>query len=184
MLTALAGSILRPAIFVEMNFVSGPVYIWSGIGSVVWNSHTWLGVGNLGTISAIEDGSHVDARGITLSLSGIDSSLLADALQQMRIGLAVVVRFGLYDASNVLIADPFISWSGRIDQPTIDVSGESAVISINCENRLLDMNVAVDRRYTNDDQQIDHPGDLGFQFVNSIQERQIYWGRLPNNTNV
>ena len=44
------------------------------------------------------------------------------------------------------------------------------------------MNVAVDRRYTDEDQQMDYPGDLGFQFVNGIQEAQIYWGRSPSST--
>ena len=57
------------------------------------------------------------------------------------------------------------------------------MISINCENRLLDMNTPVDRRYTQDDQQIDHPGDMGFQFVNGITEINIYWGKSPTTSN-
>ena len=68
-------------------------------------------------------------------------------------------------------------------QATIDVAGQSAVIGINCESRLLDMNVPVYRRYTNEDQQIDHPGDRGFEFVSAIQETTIYWGRVPNSQN-
>jgi hypothetical protein len=69
-----------------------------------------------------------------------------------------------------------------MDQPTIDVDGTTATIAINCESRLLDMNVAVDRRYTNEDQQLDHPGDRGLEFVNSIQEVVIYWGRSPSSS--
>jgi hypothetical protein len=45
------------------------------------------------------------------------------------------------------------------------------------------MNVPANRRYTQEDQQRDYPGDLGFQFVNSIQESQIFWGPGPGTSN-
>ena len=70
-----------------------------------------------------------------------------------------------------------------MDQPTIDVSGDAATITVNCENRLYEMNVPANRRYTQEDQQRDYPGDLGFQFVNSIQESQIFWGTGPGTSN-
>jgi hypothetical protein len=74
-------------------------------------------------------------------------------------------------------------FSGKMDQPTIDVTGPLATIAINCESRLVEMNVAVDRRWTNEDQQLDFPGDLAFQFVNGIQDAQIYWGKSPSSVN-
>lgn len=186
MLTAIQSSSFQPALLVEMHFVSGVSYVWNGRGTLSWNSHSWLGVGNFGSISVIEEGATVSARGITLALSGIDASMLADALQEMQVGLPAVVYLGIFDPANpgVLFNTPLTSWAGRMDQPTIDVDGTTASISINCENRLVVMDVAVDRRYTNDDQQIDHPGDLGFQFVNSIQEQTVYFGRTPNGSNV
>ena len=185
MLSAIQSSVLRPAVFVEIHFRSGVSYIWSGSGTIVWNGHSWLGVGNLGSLSMIEEGVTVNARGISLSLSGINSSMLADALQDLQLGLPAVIYLGLFDSASppALLSSPLTSWAGRVDQPTIDVSGESATITVNCESRLIDMNVAVDRRYTHDDQQISHPGDLGFQFVNSIQELTVYFGRTPNGQN-
>ena len=53
-----------------------------------------------------------------------------------------------FSAPGVLIASPITVWRGLLDQPTIDVSADTASISINCESRLIEMNVAVDRRYT------------------------------------
>jgi len=184
MLAAIQTSILRPAIFVELHFASGVAYVWSGYGTIVWNGHSWLGVGNLGTISVIEEGVTVNARGISITLSGINSSMLADALQDMQIGAPVMIYFGLFDSSSPpsLLPDPLTSWAGRMDQPTINVGGDTSSITVNCENRLIDMNVPVDRRYTHDDQQISHPGDLAFQFVNSIQELTVYFGRTPTNS--
>ena len=182
-LAAIQSQQIRPALFVEGNFVSGPLNVWSGSGSVTWNGKSWMGVGSFGGVSTIEEGSTVEAKGITLTLSGIDPTLLTDVLSEFQVGLPVTVWLGLFDQTNVLIPNPVTAFAGRMDQPTIDVDGTSATITINCENRLLDMNTPVDRRYTNEDQQLDHPGDRGFEFVNSIQEVTIYWGRTPNSLN-
>lgn len=182
MLAAIQASALAPALFVQAQFVTGTVYFWSGTGNISWNAHTWVGVGSLGSVSAVNESASLEATGIALTLSGIDATLLADVLQEMQLGAPVVVYFGLFAAGS-LIADPVPSWAGRMDQPTIDIGGQTATITINCENRLVDMNVAVDRRYTFDDSQMDNPGDLGLQFVNSIQEITIWWGKTPVSSN-
>jgi len=182
-LAAIQSASLRPALFVEAHFTSGPIYVWSGVGPIVWGGHTWTGLGSLGSVSTIDESATVEAKGITLTLSGIDSALLTGILDEFQVGLPVVVSLGLFDAVGALIADPVASFVGAMDQPTLDVTGTSATIAINCESRLLELNVAVDRRYTNEDQQRDYPGDRGFEFVNSIQEAQIYWGRTPSSVN-
>ena len=182
-LAAIESAQLRPALFVEANFVSGPLYVWSGRGSITWNGQTWVGIGALGSVSTIEEGSTVEAKGITLTLSGIDPTLLTDVLTEFQVGLPVTVWLALFDATTSLIPNPVTAFAGRMDQPTLDVDGTTASITINCENRLLDMNTPVDRRYTNEDQQLDHPGDRGFEFVNSIQEVTIFWGRTPSSHN-
>ena len=182
-LAAISSAMLRPALFVQATFVSGPLYVWSGIGPITWNGQVWIGIGTLGSVSTIEEGSTVSAKGITLTLSGLDPTLLTDVMEEFQVGLPVMVTLGVFDDTGALIADPVCCFSGRMDQPTIDVSGTTASIAINCENRLVEMNVSVERRYTDEDQQLDYPGDLGFQFVNGIQDAQIYFGRSPSSKN-
>jgi hypothetical protein len=182
-MAAIAAAELRPALFVEAWFRTGPIYVWSGVGELSWGGHTWVGIGTLGSVSTIEEGATVEAKGVTLSMSGIDIDLLDEVLNEFQVGLPALVYLGLFDADGDLIPDPVISWAGRIDQPTIDIDENTATISIACENRLVDMNVAVDRRYTNEDQQLDHPGDRGFEFVPAIQDVMIYWGRSPSSSN-
>lgn len=177
MQAALAAGVFSTAVFVEIHFISGPVYLWSGVGPRVWSGKTWVGVGALGSVSAIDEGASIEARGILLTLSGIDPTLLPLVLEEFRPGLPALVHLGVFNG-DALIADPIVSWAGRTDQPSIS-AGETATISISCENRLVDMNTAVDRRYTNDDQQRDHPGDLGFLFVPGIQEVPLNWGQTP-----
>jgi hypothetical protein len=183
-LAAITSAKLLPALFIEAWFTTGPYYVWTGIGAITWNGQVWSGLGSLLGVSTIEEVGNVEAKGITLSLSGIDATLLASILGEVQLGLPVVVSLGLFDSTGTtLIADPVCSWAGRMDQPTFDMDGTKATISINCESRLVDMNVAVDRRYTNEDQQLDYPGDLGMMFVNSIQDAIIFWGSAPSGHN-
>jgi hypothetical protein len=174
--------LVRPAQFVELSFVSSTVYVWSGRGEIVWDGQTWLGVGQFGGLSSIEEGTNVQARGIVLTLSGIDLTLLTGLLTDYRQGLPVLVYLGFFDpTSGALVASPICAWAGRTDQPTLTVSGDAATLSVACENRLVEMNVSVDRRYTAEDQNLDYPGDVGFSFVPSIQAITIYWGKFPSS---
>ena len=182
-IAAIESGMIRPALLVEANFTSGALNVWSGRGELTWDSKTWSGVGQLGSVSTVEEGSTVEARGVTLTMSGIDATLLTGIMTEFQVGLPATVWLALFDASNAIIANPVIAFRGRMDQPTIDVGGDTATISIACESRLLDMNNSVERRYTNEDQQRDYPGDRGFEFVNSIQEVTIYWGKTPSSHN-
>lgn len=182
---AVQSAYARPGIFVQINFTTGPVYVWSGVGSKTWGGATYQGVGQFGVVSNVEEGATVQARGIVLTLSGIDATLLGDTLSNYRQGLPALVYLGFFDASGNLIPNPIRSWSGRTDQPTITMDGDTATIAIACENRLVEMNTNSSfRRYTNEDQQIDYPGDLAFASVNAIQQQTLYWGRTPGNQNL
>ena len=182
LLAALQARDLRPAIFVQIQFLSAIVRLWSGAGSVTWNGQTWIGIGSLLGVSVIEDAATVEARGIAITLSGLDASLLAGALSDFKTGLPASVLFGAYSGGS-LIATPIVSWSGRTDIPEISYDGETATITIACENRLSDSNIPVDRRYTNQDQQMTWPGDLCFQFVDGLQEMTLFIGGQANTTN-
>ena len=182
-LAAIKSSNILPAIFVTATFKTGPIYVWTGYGSITWNSHTWLGVGKLGSVSSIEEASSISPKNVTLTMNGFDSTLLTDVLSEFQVNAPVTIYLGMFDSSNALIADPVNAWAGRMDQPVIDVSGTTAIISISCENRLLAMNTPAVRRYTNDDQRLDYPDDKAFSFVNGLAEVQINWGRVPSNVN-
>lgn len=181
LLTQLQAGGLSPAIFVSVQFASATAYMWSGIGSVTWNGQTWTGLGSLLGIGSIESAATVEARGVTITLSGLDSALLASCCTEFQLGLPVAIYFTAYSGGS-LIATPIVAWSGRTDRPEFYVAGDKATISLACENRLLDMNIPVERRHTNEDQQMDYPGDLGLQFVNGIQNLSIFVAGQANTT--
>jgi len=182
LLTALQSGSLQPAVFVQIQFASATVYMWTGIGSVTWNGHTWTGLGSLLNFLPIEEAATVEARGIVIQLSGLDATLFADCTQEFQLGLPVTIYFTAYSSPGTLIATPIVAWTGRTDQPTFEISGASVTINLACENRFLDMNVACDRRHTNEDQQAIYPGDTVFQFVNGIQDLTLYIAGQANTT--
>jgi hypothetical protein len=183
MITALSAGYIKPILFAMLTLTSGPLFVCSGVGNISWNGQTWLGLGPFLSVGLTEDGSTVQARGINLIFSGCDTTMLTDCLSDYKVGLPVALYLGAYASDGSIVSDPLVAWAGRLDQPTIDVDGPKATISIACENRLVDMNIAVQRRWTNEDQQKDVPGDLAFSFVDQLQEKTLFWGRFPNSTN-
>lgn len=181
MRTALLSSQTQPSIFVSIAFASATVCLWSGLGSVTWGGHTWLGLGALMGTTAAEDAATVEARGIGITISGLAPTLYADCRDDFKLGLPAVVYLGFWSAGS-LVADPVVVWSGRTDQPEAEVAPDVVTVTIACENRLTDMNVAADRRLTNEDQQMDWPGDLGLQFVDGLQEAALFWGQSATVT--
>jgi len=176
MLAALCAPQLNPAIFVEMHFVGTTVYLWSGQGSITWNGQTWNG--SFLDISLPADGTQVEAKGLVLTFFGLDPTVAPLVQAYFKSGQPVKVYLGLYSAGS-LIDSPVIAWAGRMDQPTFRISPEDLTLSINCETRLLDMNIPVAFLYTNEQQQALYPGDLGFSFVDSIQEKTLFFGGYP-----
>jgi hypothetical protein len=177
MIAQLSAAHIKPVLFLQMQFTSGPAFMWTGIGNLQWNGQTWIGVGTLGTISAIEDSSELKATNVTFTLSGIGQDMIKHALGEMRQGYPVQLWFGTLGDNNNVIADPLQMYAGRIDVPTIDEGAPTATISVSTENRLIDLQRSRERRYTDQDQQIDHPGDLGMQYVQLIQNWNGTWGK-------
>jgi hypothetical protein len=182
MQTAIAANELLPAIFFSATFATGPIYVWSGYGSITWGGHTWSGIGTLGAVSVIDEASTIEPKNVTVSMSGIDATLLADVLNEFSLGSPAQIYFGLFAGTPpALIADPITAWSGRMDQPTIDVDANMATISIACENRLIDLNGSGgQRRLTNDDQTTINADDTGLSFAAACAEVTIYFGASPN----
>ena len=174
---ALVDRDLRPVIFFEGQFASGWLRLWSGLGDIGWAGQSWTGAGGLLGIGAIDETCAVVAGGTSVSLSGIPLDLVQRAIADARQGLPGRVWIGLLTEGRQIIADPVLAFAGRLDVPEITDDAEACRITISYESRLIDLNTARSWRYTHESQQALHPGDLGFEYVTAIQDREITWGR-------
>jgi len=177
MSNALVADVVRPIYLVRMVFDSSDLNVWSGMGDLSYDSETYTGLGDLLSISEIKETADVQATGMNVSLSGVKSSLVTIAKDQDYQGRELTVRLGAFDSSGSLIADPVIIFSGFMDTMTISEAGEYSSITIAVENKLIAFERSKVRRYTAEDQKIDHPTDKGFEFVTAIVEKEIIWGR-------
>ena len=174
--SAIEATQVQPFLLFEGLFSSGYVRMWSGYGDLSWNGQTWTGVGNLMGISAVQETSEIQANGITISMNGIPSELISLALQEAEQGKSGKVYLGFLDESGV-IANPHMIFEGKLDIPAIQEEGEMSTISITYESRLINLQRARESRFTNEEQQREYAGDLGCEFVPSMKEVTLTWGR-------
>ena len=172
--TALAQQHVAIVTFAKLEFPSGTVYVHNSIGTYTWGSQDWLGVGDLGSISQVQEGLDVSPYSITLTLSGLDATISGAALTEDYYLHPVTVYLGVLDADDTLIADPTQIWAGAMDQmnATVGADGGDAIF-----NRSLNL------MYTNVAQQEKSSGDLFFNFMHKVEGAKIKWGAPTSGNN-
>ena len=159
---------------VKFEFDSGDVLIWNGYQNVSIGGETYIGGGDLLSVSEIEETSEIAARGLSISLSGLDTGLIATALAENYQNRPVTVLFGAIESGVYTATTMF---KGRMDVMTITESANTATLEVTAENRLIDLTRPRNYRYTAEDQKIYYPNDKGLDFVADLQDKQIVWGR-------
>jgi len=180
--TALASGKVNPFLLASMDFVTGTIYVWTGIGTLTWGGHDWTGLGRFANVSAVTLTKEGTAEKITLSLSGIPPEYVDDAINETRGNKIAKLYLGFSDDSGAVISSPVLIAQGYTDVPTLTDSGESCTFSITIETPMVQLQNASLRRYTTDDQKIDYPTDLGFQYVPQIQQWDGVWGKPGSNS--
>ena len=196
--------VVRPFNAIEFKFDGDNVLrLWTGIGTLTLDDGTeWVGSGALLSISDIEETSEMSVRGATVSLSGIPSEVISLALSEPYQGRVCNIYFGtfteegsllkedsdfilLQDGSKILVdigSKGFNEiFSGYMDQMNIEESADTATIEVTVENKLVDLERARVARYTSGYQKSNYPNDLGLDFVESLQDKQLPWGRNIDN---
>ncbi len=119
MQTAIARADQQIILLAEIETDSTPIRAWTGAGDIVFEGNTFSGVGEFGSVSQIEETTEIAARGISFGLSGIPSSLLSSALQDMRQGRTAKLWFGIVKNP---ILDNYVT-NGFFDEVKLDLPG-------------------------------------------------------------
>ena len=181
---AITSKVVRPIMAVELDFSDGILKMWNGYGDLTMNaggsSKTFIGQGDLLNISGVEESSTLSMSGITLTLAGIKSSLISTALSANYTNRDGSLYLGLFDASRNVIADVYTIFKGKMDVLNIQEGQETTVITLKLESRLVTFEKPANRMYTLEDQKVDFPNDLGFEFIPDLQDKEIIWGKKTN----
>lgn len=163
-------------ILVELDFADGIVRLCNAGYSFKWNGVDWLGIGTLGSIEAISEGSALQMYGCGLTLSGIPPEIISEAFSQNYQGRAAKLWLAPLTADYQFIADPVVVFAGRMDTMDIQV-GETATITLTIESRLVDWERPRIRRFNDADQRSEYPDDRGFRYVDQMIQKDLKWGR-------
>jgi len=180
--TAAESEIVRPVRLVELDFSGGFMRLTTANQDIPFDSNgdladeTFTGVGRLASISRVEEGAEQKAYSINIRISGVATQHISTILTNTYQNRSAKVWLGLLDVNLQLVADPVLTFSGRMD--TLDLTlGKTAEISIIVQSRLADWERARLLRYTNEEQQRLFLGDKGLEFVPQMVEKTIIWGR-------
>lgn len=159
---------------VEIMAPSAPVRVHTGVGEVVINSQLYLGLGSLGSISPSKADGGTSPKDITLSLSLIDSAMLALALNERMVGSRVNIVMFTYGADGQ-VKSTAVAFAGKITSVSA-VTGDENTVNYSCANELEGWQQISSWRLTEDSHLLRNPGDHGLRYVGQTSERTIYWG--------
>jgi len=179
--TALQAQNVNLVMFAKLEFPSGTLYVHNGLGTYTWDSQNWLGVGDLGSISKVEEGVDVSPYAITLTLSGLDATISGAALTEDYFMHPVTVYLGVLDSDDTLIDTPTQVWAGFMDQMNLTVGADGGdAIQLIAESELSRFDKSKNLMYTNANQQQRYSGDLFFSHIHKVEGAKIKWGAYLN----
>jgi hypothetical protein len=162
-------------VLADLDFASGMVRVHDGSGTLSFGGNDYLGAGQFAGVDIIDENIDIVARGIKLSLSGVDSTFVVPTMTEVYQNRDVTMYLGFVSqTTGALIATPETIWEGRMNQMAFKINSGSAVIELTCEHRLRrEPRIA---RYTDEDQQLAYSGDRFFDLMYAIQGFIGKWG--------
>lgn len=171
-ITALSQPEVQPFYAVEFLFDTAPIRLWTGIGERVISGETYIGAGSLLGFSGLEEVSDLSARGVTINLGGISGEIVSLALTEPYQKRRCRILFGTVDTTSVVEV-----FSGLVNTMPIEDSGDSSIIVVQVDSKLIETERSSGRRYTSESQKSRYAGDTFFDYLAALQDSEVVWGR-------
>lgn len=195
---ALDDDVVYPFFAVELVFdTPNTLRLWTGYGTLIYEGQEWYGTGNMLGVSTVEETMQMAATGVSLTLSGVPSEVISLALQEPYQGRVCNIYFGMFaygalqqeNEAYILMQDGSKIglelretgvteiFTGYMDQMNISEAPDTSTIQLSVESKLIDLERQRVARYTSEYQKSLYPLDRGLEFVESIQDLKLTWGR-------
>ena len=163
----------KPVVLVEIITPSLDIRLTSNMQDVIYNTNTYT-AGILGGISTIPETSDLNDAQISLMLSGVDPAIKAGVVASDFINSSITVRVQFFSDDWISSGDGLLYFTGSAASQNI-ASGSSSEITISCKSLIASLSRPRSERYSDQEQQAQHPGDLGMQFASELASRDIIW---------
>ncbi len=146
----------------------------TGIGEIVIDGNTYLGVGQMGSVGAVETQSDEKPMTLSLELSGIPGNLLSDALgTRMRGSAATLFVFAQDDDGQIKAAAPAVV--GTITSYNVQV-GEDNILQVGIADEFQLYEKAINNYWTEQSHLALYPDDHICRFTAQMADREVSWG--------
>lgn len=172
---ALASSEVGAVVYIQLDFDSGTQRYWTGAYDTEWNGHLWEGAGGLVEVGEVRETEQLIAHSVPLRLSGTAQSLVALLQSEKVRGRECTLWFAAIDAADDPIDSPPVEFKGRLDEPGILIDAPIAAIEIRVVSRLSEFAKPKERRYNDQDQQAEFPGDTIFDGIHHTVDMEVVW---------
>lgn len=184
--------VVREAVKFELD--SGTFGLWNGLGSITVDSVAYEGVGQIARASQIVQSGNLVPAGVELQLHGLDQrsgftpgELFTDLEDEDVHGRPVTMYRWYFDKDhrtvnaaglklNRQIFKGFIDRFKRVEEVATN-GGVTTVLHTYLESTLMEINRRHITRRTNEHQTSLFSGDVFFEHVAYMPEREIFWGR-------
>ena len=162
---------------IKAEFDTSTIALWSGLEDLTIDGLDYIGAGSLMTISDVEESTELKSSGITIVISGMDSTVLTYALEEHYQNRPITVFMGYTMGGANESAGTLTLFKGRMTTLAINDTPDGATITLDAENRLVDLSRPSHYRYTKESQNYLFPNDVGLNRVSLLQDKEIVWGK-------
>lgn len=179
--SALEKTHIKLVYFIEFHFAS-MVYRASTLGiNVSWGGYEWIGLGQVGSFSSIDETKGTAASAITFDLSLADTTFVAlsvGPVEEYR-GRDVVMHFCPLDDDFRLVGTPVRCWQGTMDTMSGGVSGQhdaaGGSIKLKCETSAYGLKRYPALRLSAAQQKQRFPNDTSLDRLTLLIGKQVRW---------
>lgn len=167
----------QPIQLAEMVFKSQTLRLCTGVGDVTWNGQTWIGNGWFEPTDGLLETEEFTEDSVEIRLIGVPAATASLVLQEGKHGATVKVWLGFLDSNGAVITDPApIIPVAYFDYAEIDEMAEGADVRLMYKNFFLDLDKTREYRWNSESQKLFFPGDRGFEYVEGLSKRKLWWG--------
>lgn len=171
---------------VELQFSAGTVRWTTAPVNLSWNGFTWTAIGGALAIGEITETVDAAGGGVTLTLGGVDPTIIATILTNNPRGRLAEVRLAFVNpTTTAIVADPILQFRGFMNAE-FSIEEErpmkhSEIGSVKVSTRLVPRMIQINRTRPLACDELTHQRIVGFDTffrpVGSLTGRTVLWGR-------
>lgn len=180
---AITAQTVRPVFLLELELNSGTLRYSTTHFDVSYDGHTWAGGSIFLSPSQFTLTNDLTIDGITIGLAGASSTMVSLVLSQLNQYDPMKYYFGVLDTDDTVL-DAHLLFDGYIDSTSIDDEGNFSQIYIDGETDLALIMDALDWKYNQQTQQRFDATDIGFEYMEQMQNWTGTWMKVKRDKRV